>query len=201
MEDPKELLFGFNGEDNLSPIDKDSQEKEEIQARPTSDDMDGVMKVIKKKQSKSNWEVKQQGNATPPHETSSGQINKEQDNYESEIQVDPNKTGTRPKDPNTTWRKTFSSKHMINFGPIDPNGSIFKDGPANKEADTRTHEEHIESPGRRNHHRLPPTNLTKRETQFQHGDQDFSSSTQSLERNPTSNENHEINQNQILNSC
>ena len=87
---------------------------------------------------------------------------------------------------------------MIDFGPIDPTGSIFADDPANKEADTRTHEEHIESPGRRNHHRLPPTNLTKRETQFQHGDQDFSSSTQSLERNPTSNENNEINQNQIL---
>ena len=43
--------------------------------------MDGVMKVIKKKQSESTWEVKQQGNDTPPHETSSGQFNKEQDNY------------------------------------------------------------------------------------------------------------------------
>ena len=85
MEDPKELLFGFNGEDNLSPIHKDRQEKEEIQARPTSDDIDGVMKVIKKNQSESTWEVKQQGNATPPHETSSGQINKEQDSYETRI--------------------------------------------------------------------------------------------------------------------
>ena len=80
------------------------------------------MKVIKKKQSESTGEAKQRGNATPPHKNSSGQINKEQENYEIGIQVDPAKTGTQPKEPDTTWKNTFTSKCLIDFDRIDPNG-------------------------------------------------------------------------------
>ena len=68
VKDPKELLFEFNGKENISPLKRNNQEKEKIQA-DTSDNMDEVMEVIKKKQGESAWEVPQHN--TPLHENSS----------------------------------------------------------------------------------------------------------------------------------
>ena len=47
MKDPKDLLFEFNGKEDISPIKRNSQEKKKSQA-DTSDKMDEVMEVIKK---------------------------------------------------------------------------------------------------------------------------------------------------------
>ena len=53
---------------------------------------------------------------------------------------------------------------------------------------------------RKKHQKLPPTNLVLRKTQFQQEKQDFRYLPQSPERDSIPNMNHEINQNQILES-
>ena len=65
------------------------------------------MEVIKKKQSESAWEVQQYNNYTPLHGNSSEQVNKEQDYQDIGIQVFPATTGTKPKELDTTWKKTL----------------------------------------------------------------------------------------------
>ena len=54
VKDPKDLLCEFNGKENISPITRNSQKKGKDQA-DTSDRMDEVMGLIKKKQSGSTW--------------------------------------------------------------------------------------------------------------------------------------------------
>ena len=89
--------------------------------------MDEVMKGIKKKQSESALEVQQHDNYTPLHKNSSEQVNKEQD--DQDIQFPPAKAGAKPKEPDSTWKKTISSKWLLDFDSINHDGSIFEDDP------------------------------------------------------------------------
>ena len=73
VKDPKDLLCEFNGKENISPITRNSQIKEKDQV-DTSDRMDEVMEVIKRKQSENDWGAVQHGR------NSSKQEDQEQNN-------------------------------------------------------------------------------------------------------------------------
>ena len=95
------MLCEFNGKENISPITRNSQIKEKDQA-DTSDRMDEVMEVIKRKQSENDW------GAVQHSRNSSKQEDQEQNN--PNIQFSTSKTETKPKESGSTWRNTLSSK-------------------------------------------------------------------------------------------
>ena len=97
VKDPKDLLCEFNGRENISPITKNSQIKEN--QTDTSDRMDKVMEVIKRKQRENDREAVQQGRNSSKRE--------EQEQNNPNIQLSTSKTETRPMESDTTWKKTL----------------------------------------------------------------------------------------------
>ena len=79
------------------------------------------MEVIKRKQSENDWGALQHGR------NSNKQEDQEQNN--PNIQLSTSKTGTKPKESDSTWRNTLSSKRMLDFDTINHDGSIFEDDP------------------------------------------------------------------------
>ena len=151
VEDPKEILFGLDGENNPSPIhtkdSHDNKEKEKLQEKPKSNEMEEVIKVVEKKQSESVWEVEQGGNITPSSVAGIDQIHNNDKENESEISIEQQES-------NNTWKKALSSSHLIEIDKIyikgrnfiDPNGSIFENSTTNEGSNTKMHGENIEIP-------------------------------------------------------
>ena len=79
--------------------------------------MNEVIEVIKRKQSENARGAVQHGR------NSSKQEDQEQNN--PNIQFSTSKTGTKPKESDSTWRNTLSSKRMLDFDTINHDGSIF----------------------------------------------------------------------------
>ena len=87
---------------------------------------------------------------------------------------------------------------MLDFDSINHDGSIFEDDPDSETENTKGHKEHERKPVRQNLHNGPPKSSLKREIQVHRENQHFSSSTQSVSENPTSNENNVMSQNQMI---
>ena len=118
------------------------------------------MEVIRKKQSESAW------GAAQHNKNSSKQENQEQNNQN--IQVSPSKTGAEPKEPESTWKNTLSSKRLLDFDSINHDGSIFEDDPDSETENAKGNQEHGKKPVRRNLHNGPPTSSLDREIQIHH---------------------------------
>ena len=152
------MLCEFIGKENISPITRNSQIKEKDQT-DTSDRMEEVMEVIQRKQRENDGEAVQQGRS------SSKQEDQEQNNPNTQLST--SKTGTRPKESDTMWRNTLSSKRMLDFDTINLDDSIFEDDPDSEIENENENQTQIK-PEKRNLHNGQPTSSLDREIQIHH---------------------------------
>merc|ERR1711954_94279 len=114
------------------------------------------MKVINRKQRENEKEAGQQDRNNGSQ--------KGQGQYDTNMQLFTSETEPIPERSDNTWKKTLSSKKMLNFDTINLDGSIFENDP-DSEVENRREEQTQVKQIKKNLHNGPPTSSFDREIQ------------------------------------